>query len=107
MSTNRLLQLQALLAETPGDSFLTYAIAKEYEGMGDDQQALEYYQQLLEADPGYVGAYYHLGKLYERIEAVQQALMTYTQGIACARELGDQHALAELQGAKVNLEMEL
>jgi hypothetical protein len=58
MSTNRLLQLQALLAETPGDSFLTYAIAKEYEGMGDDQQALVYYQQLLQADPGYVGAYY-------------------------------------------------
>lgn len=107
MSNNRLLQLQNLLAESPNDSFLTYAIAKEYEGMGNDQQALAYYQQLLDADPGYVGAYYHLGKLYERIEAVQQALTTYAQGIACAREQGDMHALAELQGAKVNLEMEL
>jgi tetratricopeptide (TPR) repeat protein len=107
MSNNRLLQLQTLLLESPADSFLIYAIAKEYEGLGDDQQALTHYKQLLSADPGYVGAYYHLGKLHERLDAFEEALSTYAEGMTWAKKQGDQHALAELQGAKVNLEMEL
>ncbi len=104
---SRLTQLQSLLADAPNDSFLLFAIAKEYEGGGDRDQALAYYLQLIGNDPAYVGAYYHLAKLYEKIEAPEKALETYAKGMEIARDLGDQHALAELSSAKLNLELEM
>lgn len=58
-------------------------------------------------DPDYVGTYYHLGKLYEEIEEGEKALEIYQKGIEIAKKIKDQHALSELMGAKMNLEMEL
>ncbi len=40
---------------SPSDSFVLFAIAKEYESAGDNVKALEYYQKLKSADPEYVG----------------------------------------------------
>ncbi|MCB0586811.1 MAG: tetratricopeptide repeat protein [Phaeodactylibacter sp.] len=104
MSTKRLEQLKALLEESPHDSFLSFAIAKEYEKTGDREKALRYYLYLEEHDPEYVGAYYHLGKLYEQMGEEALALETYDKGIAAARRAGDQHALGELAAAKLALE---
>ena len=50
-----------LLETAPADSFVLFAVAKEYENAADTAGALEYYQKLHAADPGYVGLYYHLG----------------------------------------------
>ncbi|MDX1940216.1 MAG: tetratricopeptide repeat protein [Saprospiraceae bacterium] len=100
----RLSQLQNLLAESPNDAFLLFAIAKEYEGMGEQEQALAHYLQLIEKDSTYVGTYYHLAKLYEKIEQPEKALETYSKGMDIARKADDQHALAELSSAKLNLE---
>ncbi len=102
--SNRLQSLQQLLESTPDDSFLLFAIAKEHEKLSDNDQALAYYLQLIEKDPNYVGVYYHLGKLYEQLEQWEKALDTYTSGMQVARQAGDQHALSELAGAKLNLE---
>ena len=107
MSSNRLLQLLEMQESDPGDTFVLFALAKEYEGMEDDSEALHYYQQVLEKDPSYVGVFYHLAKLYERQEALLEAISTYEKGIAVAKAASDQHALAELQSAKLNLELEL
>lgn len=104
---SRLQQLQALWQESPTDSFLVFALAKEYEKLGDDHHALEFYQNLVAQDPQYVGTYYHLAKLQEKLEQTNEALETYAKGMQMARNLGDQHALAELSSAKMNLELEL
>ncbi len=100
---NRLQRLQSFLSASPNDTFVIYALAKEYEMLGDLEKALHQFQHLLKVDPKYVGAYYHLGKLYEQLEQPETAFQTYRQGMAVARELGDQHALSELAGAKLNL----
>jgi len=102
--TNRLQYLTNLLESSPNDSFVCFALAKEYEGLGDDAQALSFYLRLQEADPGYVGTYYHLGKLYERQQDLQNAVLTYKQGIEISRKAGDRHAMSELQAALLNLE---
>ena len=91
------------LESSPGDSFILFAIAKEYEKMEDSEQALEYYLKIRENDPNYVGLYYHLGKLYEKTGEVNTAFATYKAGMAVARQLGDQHALSELAEAKLML----
>jgi len=95
------------LEASPDDSFLLFAIAKEHEKAGATDEALEYYLKLTATDPDYVGTYYHLGKLYEEEEAVEKALAAYQAGITIAKKIKDQHALSELMGAKMNLEMEL
>jgi len=102
--SNRLQVLQQLLRETPDDSFLLFAIAKEYEKLSQPQQALEQFRELVRKDPDYVGAYYHLGKLYEQLDQYDNALLTYTEGMKVAQKAGDQHALSELAGAKLNIE---
>jgi tetratricopeptide (TPR) repeat protein len=104
--TNRLQHLLQLAENAPKESFILFALAKEYEGMGDEDHALKYYLKLKEADPGYVGLYYHLGKLYEQLEDTPKALDAYRQGVDVARTAGDMHALSELNGAKMNLEIE-
>jgi tetratricopeptide (TPR) repeat protein len=103
---SRLAQLEAMLAKSPDDSFLLFAVAKEYEKASDLEQALNFYTRLVEKDADYVGTYYHLAKLYEKIEQPERALDTYATGMEVARRVGDQHALAELSSAKLNLEME-
>ncbi|MFN4256814.1 MAG: tetratricopeptide repeat protein [Saprospiraceae bacterium] len=101
--TNRLTLLLDLLANAPADAFTLFAIAKEYEGAGDDAQALDFYQKLRAADPNYVGLYYHLGKLHERLGSPEAALEAYRTGMDVAKKARDFHALNELAGAKMNL----
>jgi tetratricopeptide (TPR) repeat protein len=101
--TNRLTLLLDLLANNPTDAFTLFAIAKEYEGAGNDAQALDFYQQLRTTDPNYVGLYYHLGKLHERLGTPEAALETYRTGMEVAKKARDFHALSELAGAKMNL----
>jgi len=101
--TDRLHQLQNFLESSPGDSFILFAIAKEYEKMGDLDKALEQYLQLKASDPDYVGLYYHLGKIYELKEDFDTAVEVYKEGMNTAKKQGDQHALSELAGAKLNL----
>jgi tetratricopeptide (TPR) repeat protein len=100
----RLQQLLDMLQDNPEDSFLSFAVAKEYEGMGQSEKALDYYLRLTANDPDYVGAYYHLGKLYEKLNRQGEALQTYDLGMEIARKAGDRHALNELAGARLALE---
>lgn len=107
MSKNneRLTKLLGMLEQKPSDSFLLFAIGKEYESMGKLDRTLKYYLQLQDADPEYIGLYYHLGKLYEKIQEEILALKTYKAGIELAKSTDDFHALSELNNAKMNLEI--
>ncbi len=106
MTSLRLQRLFQFLASDPKDSFVLFAIAKEYEKLENREKALEFYLRLLTTNPDYVGTYYHLAKLYEQEEKRELALETYQKGIETARKMGDHHALSELSGAKMNLEIE-
>ena len=99
MNSTRLEQLQAFLAESPKDAFLQFAIAKEYESLGDQEKALQSYLTLREQQADYVGTYYHLGKLYEALEDFDKAEEVYQAGMEVAKGQGDKHALGELRGA--------
>lgn len=102
--SNRLQTLHTLLEESPNDPFLLFAIAKEHEKHSQADKALEYYTLLTTDHPDYVGTYYHLGKLLEQKEEWEKAIQTYETGMQVARKVGDQHALSELAGAKLNLD---
>lgn len=101
--TARLTQLTQLLDKNPNDAFLLFAVAKEYEKMGDPVEALRFYQRLQATQPDYVGLYYHLGKLHERGMDIPQAIQAYQNGVLVAQKAGDRHALSELKGALMEL----
>ncbi len=102
--TPRMRRLLEMLDDNPNDSFLTYALAKEYEKQGEKHQALLLYRRLLDRDPAYLATYYHLGKLYETMGKTTEAIATYRAGMEHATRQGDQHTLQELAGAKLFLE---
>ncbi|MEC3880369.1 tetratricopeptide repeat protein [Parapedobacter sp. 10938] len=97
--SNRLQQLIEFLKESPGDPFLTYALATEYLKLQQTDEALRHYEALVNDHPDYVGTYYHLGKLYEALGRKADAVITYEKGMQAARNKRDMHALSELQGA--------
>lgn len=107
MNADRLNILLDMYKNDPKDSFVIYALAKEYESGGDLEQSLNHFLLLEKQDPDYVGMYYHLGKLYEKLDNSQEALDAYDKGIQISKKIKDFHALSELNNAKLNLEMEL
>jgi tetratricopeptide (TPR) repeat protein len=107
MSKSRLEILKDMLALDTTDSFVRYALAKEYESLSDHDSALNEYLILMKNDANYVGMYYHLAKLYEKLENYDKAMETYNLGVEIAKKNKDFHALSELNSAKLNLEMEL
>lgn len=105
MISNRMNELMNLLDKDNHDSFLLFAIAKEYENNHMPDQAENYYLELKRVDPSYVGLYYHLAKLYEELGKTENALEIYGEGVFMAGKLNDQHAMSELKNAKMNLEL--
>lgn len=106
MDNQRLQKLLSLYDSNNPDDFLLFALAKEYENMGELEEALVYYKKLKDHNPEYVGFYYHLAHLYQEFEDWTNAVRTYEEGIAMATKLGDTHALSELKNAKLNMELE-
>ena len=107
MSDKRIDKLLQFLADSPNDSFLKFAVAKEHEKSNTLEKALKFYLDIYENDPEYIGLYYHLGKLYEEIDEKHLALNTYKEGIAIGKKQGDFHSVSELNNARTNLEIEM
>jgi tetratricopeptide (TPR) repeat protein len=106
MNINRLNQLLEMYDEQNHDSFILFAIAKEYEYGKEEQKAIDTFNALIQKDPQYVGTYYHLAQLYQVGGNIEDAMKIYEDGISVAKKLADFHALSELMNAKTNLEME-
>lgn len=105
--SDRLNQLQKLLGEDPDSPFLQFAIAKEYENESDHEKALGYYARLMGQHPEYTGTYYHYANLLMESGRTEEGFNIYDFGIEMCKKVGDQHALAELQNARMNWELEL
>lgn len=96
---SRLKRLLDFHREDPRDCFVRFALASEYQKLGQLEEAVGIFEDLRTTDPRYVGTYYHLGKLYERIGRQEDAVQVYRDGILVAMELTDFHSRAELQSA--------
>lgn len=98
MSQSRLEQLLDFLEEEPNEPFNIYAIALEYSKQ-NPEEALIYFERLLDEHPAYVATYYHVGKLYEELGMEEKAETVYKKGIQVATEQNEDLALRELQNA--------
>lgn len=103
MVSNRLEQLRELREKRPDDPFIPYAIGLEFVKQSNDNEALKYFDQVLDRFPDYLAVYYHSGKLYERLGQPEKAVERYGAGIQLATRQGDHHSLSELKGAMAQL----
>jgi Tfp pilus assembly protein PilF len=100
---DRIEKLKEFLLASPEDSFIRHALALEYIKTGNDPEAQNLFEHILDHDPGYIGSYYHLAKLLERAGNKEQAMQCYEKGMKVARAAGDNHAYNELQGSYEDL----
>lgn len=95
----RIEKLKGFLAQNAADSFVQHALALEYVKLGQEAEARQLFESILERDETYIGSYYHLGKLLERTGETDLAIAVYEKGMKRAKEAKDNHAYNELQMA--------
>lgn len=94
---SRVSEIKKMLKTDPNDSFLTYALALEYEKAEQPKEAVKVIENLIGRDPNYLGAYYKLGKLYEQGNKLEKAKKVYITGIKLADEKNDYKTKGELE----------
>lgn len=99
VSTPRLEQLLAFLAQDPTDPFVHYALALEYQRQGQPETAAQYFAGLVRNHPNYLATYYHYGKLLQAQGQTESAIDLFRAGIEVATEARDRNALRELNEA--------
>jgi tetratricopeptide (TPR) repeat protein len=104
MNLKRIEILLQYIAEDSTDTFSYYALALEYQALGDINKAIAQLQQLKINVPNYLPTYYTLGKLLEQNNDVNEAIINYKLGVELARQLKDNKTLGELNEALLLLD---
>ena len=104
---NNISKLAARIKNDPKDSFSKFALALELIKIDQKEKALSLFLNIKQTDPDYVGVYYHLAKLFEELNENKKALEAYNLGIEVATKMKHLHAKSELEGALLNLELEM
>jgi Tfp pilus assembly protein PilF len=98
-TTDRMNKLQAMLAKDVKDPFVPFALGMEHKKLRQTAEAVEWFRKALERDPGYCVAYHQTALAYEDARELELAKKAYRDGIAVARQKGDDHAAEEMQAA--------
>src|SRR4051794_11002069 len=96
---DRIAKLTTMLAKTPGDPFLLFAMGMERKKLKQTAQAVEWFRKTLAQDPGYCVAYHQEALAHEDAGDLDAARRVYREGIDVARKKGDHHAADEMQAA--------
>ena len=95
---NRREKLEALLAESPDDPFLRYALALAFASEGNAARAQAGLDDLLQSAPDYVPAYLQLAQLQVDQGRPDLAKPVLARGIEMAHRAGQSHAEEEMRG---------
>jgi predicted Zn-dependent protease len=102
---DKIAMLNEILAQNPTDAFARYGLAMEYAGRGETETAVSEFARLLNEHPDYTAGYFMAAQTLAKADRPDEAKIRLTQGIACARRTGNQHALGEMQAMLDELEL--
>jgi tetratricopeptide (TPR) repeat protein len=102
---DKIAMLNEILAQNPNDAFARYGLAMEYAGRGETEVSLAEFGRLLEEHPDYTAGYFMAAQTLAKVERSEEAKVRLSQGIACARRTGNQHAQGEMQAMLDELEL--
>jgi len=98
-------QLLNFKSENPNDPFVPYALAMEYQKIGELQLAVGQYEILVNQFPNYGGTYYHYAQLLEKLNKPESAEKIYQQGLLILKQHGETHLYNELSQAYENFKL--
>ncbi|HEY6564006.1 MAG TPA: hypothetical protein VIY86_05885 [Pirellulaceae bacterium] len=93
---SRRARIEALLLEEPGDVFLRYSLALEFEKEGHPEESLRRLTELTREQPAYVPAFFMAAQQLARQQRGDEARAFLRDGIEHARGQGDHHAAGEM-----------
>ncbi|MFP6766491.1 MAG: hypothetical protein VB858_22870 [Planctomycetaceae bacterium] len=91
-------QLEKMLAVSPGDEFLEYALAMAFASEGEEEESVRRLSVLNEANPDHVAAWFQRAQILARIGEPEAAAEACRDGIRAAQRTGNDHAEAEMTG---------
>lgn len=89
-------QIEAMLKETPEDTFLQYALAMELKSEQQHEASLKLFGELMTADPPHVPAFFMAGQQLAGLDRIEEAQDILRQGIQQANQQGNAHASGEM-----------
>lgn len=94
---DKVASLREILEQDPKYAFARYGLAMEYAGRGETETALAEFDRLLADHPEYAAGYFMCAQTLAKARRTAEAKARLTEGIACARKAGNQHAASEMQ----------
>jgi len=90
--------LKEILALDPANSLARYGIAMELASRGEIDAALSEFDTLLSGDPGYIAGYFMSAQTLVKAGRTQEAVERLKTGVRRAEQVGNSHAVSEMQG---------
>ena len=89
-------QIEALLTDSPEDTFLLYALAMELDNEDKNDRSLTIFEKLMNQAPPYVPAFFMRAQQLVRLDRIADAKTDLGNGIQQAKEQDDAHAAREM-----------
>ena len=90
-------QLESMLADSPDDTFLRYALAMELENEDENERSLELHDGLMKDDPPYVPSFFMSGQQLANLDRIAEAKEMLEKGIEQADAQQNLHAAGEMR----------
>lgn len=97
MQNNRLEKLKEMLDESPQDIFLNYALAMEYKGLSQHDNALKQLNTVFLLDENHVPNLYQLGVFWMEKSENDKALLYLEKGLQIAKQKKELKTANEFQ----------
>jgi predicted Zn-dependent protease len=100
---DKIAALTEILQADPTNAFARYGLAMEHISAGNTDVALAEFTNLIQHSPDYVPAYQMSAQTLAKLGRTEDALDRLHNGIAAANRTGNQHALAEMEALRDDL----
>lgn len=97
MATDRIEKLRRMLDVEPQDTFCLYALAQEYAKLGQQDEAISFFDRVIAVEPGNGYAYFHKARSLESLGRKGEAREVLKRGLAVASAGKDRKAANELE----------
>ena len=101
---SRRAQIEAMLQESPDDTFLKYALAMELKSEQQHEPSLKLFGELMASEPPHVPAFFMAGQQLAGLDRIDEAQAILKQGIEQANQQGNAHASGEMTEFLMSLE---
>lgn len=101
---DKIAALSEILAADPTNAFARYGLAMEHLSQNNPEAALTAFSTAIQHSPDYVPAYQMSAQTLAKLGRTEEALDRLHAGIAAANRTGNQHALAEMDALREELQ---